>query len=177
MTYCIGVMLEEGMIFASDSRTNAGMDSNVFTLGFARRATPYKRAALLLTDVARLKTIAAKVGRLQVIYGGKAHLFVTGPAAEAKALAEKLPSSTSRDYGRPFAEVFKTYKGDFYAIDPMLFSPACAIVTAVETGETKDDLIEIKSGLNSGDQVVTRNAAKLTQNGQRIPIAPGVHNA
>jgi putative proteasome-type protease len=27
MTYCIGVMLEEGMIFASDSRTNAGMDN------------------------------------------------------------------------------------------------------------------------------------------------------
>ena len=41
---------------------------------------------------------------------------------------------------------------------------------AVETGETKDDLIEIKSGLNSGDQVVTRNAAKLTQNGQRIRV-------
>ena len=27
MTYCIGVLLDEGMIFASDSRTNAGMDS------------------------------------------------------------------------------------------------------------------------------------------------------
>src|SRR5450631_901771 len=27
MTYCIGVMLEEGMIFASDSRTNAGVDN------------------------------------------------------------------------------------------------------------------------------------------------------
>ena len=27
MTYCIGVMLDEGMIFASDSRTNAGMDN------------------------------------------------------------------------------------------------------------------------------------------------------
>ncbi len=27
MTYCIGVMLEEGIIFASDSRTNAGMDN------------------------------------------------------------------------------------------------------------------------------------------------------
>src|SRR5471032_544606 len=27
MTYCIGVMLDRGMIFASDSRTNAGMDS------------------------------------------------------------------------------------------------------------------------------------------------------
>lgn len=71
-----------------------------------------------------------------IIYGGKAHLFVTGPSADAKALAEQLPSTTSRDFGRPFAEVFKAYKGDFYAIDPMLFSPACAIVTAVDTGET-----------------------------------------
>jgi methenyltetrahydromethanopterin cyclohydrolase len=71
-----------------------------------------------------------------IIYGGKVHLFVNGPGAEAKALAEKLPSTTSRDYGRPFAEVFKAYKGDFYSIDPMLFSPARAIVTAVETGET-----------------------------------------
>jgi methenyltetrahydromethanopterin cyclohydrolase len=71
-----------------------------------------------------------------IIYGGRAHLFVTGPAEDAKALAEKLPSTNSRDYGRPFAEIFTAYKGDFYAIDPMLFSPACAIVTAVETGET-----------------------------------------
>src|ERR1700754_4712658 len=27
MTYCVGVMLDEGMIFASDSRTNAGVDN------------------------------------------------------------------------------------------------------------------------------------------------------
>jgi putative proteasome-type protease len=27
MTYCIGVMLDQGMIFASDSRTNAGVDN------------------------------------------------------------------------------------------------------------------------------------------------------
>lgn len=71
-----------------------------------------------------------------IIYGGQAHLFVTGPAADAKALAEKLPSFTSKDYGKPFAEIFKFYKGDFYKIDPTLFSPAAAMVTAVETGET-----------------------------------------
>lgn len=71
-----------------------------------------------------------------IIYGGQAHLFVTGPSEDAKALAAALPSTTSRDYGRPFAEVFKAYKGDFYSIDPMLFSPARAIVTAVDTGET-----------------------------------------
>lgn len=71
-----------------------------------------------------------------IIFGGRVHLFVAGPAAEAKALADALPASTSRDYGKPFAEVFRAVKGDFYAIDAMLFSPAEAMVTAVETGET-----------------------------------------
>ncbi|MDQ2803692.1 MAG: methenyltetrahydromethanopterin cyclohydrolase [Pseudomonadota bacterium] len=71
-----------------------------------------------------------------IIFGGRAHLFVTGPADAAKALAEALPATASRDYGRPFAEIFKGVKGDFYAIDPMLFSPAEAIVTAIETGES-----------------------------------------
>ena len=69
-----------------------------------------------------------------IIYGGRAHLFVTGPAADAKALAEALPSRASRDFGAPFAEIFKRFKGDFYAIDPMLFSPAEVIVTAIEVG-------------------------------------------
>jgi methenyltetrahydromethanopterin cyclohydrolase len=71
-----------------------------------------------------------------IIYGGLTHLFVTGPADDARELAHKLPSQTSRDYGEPFAKVFKAFKGDFYKIDPMLFSPAVAVVTAVETGET-----------------------------------------
>ena len=53
--------------------SNAGFDQETFTLGFARRATPYKRADLLFHDVERLKAIASKTGRLQVIYGGKAH--------------------------------------------------------------------------------------------------------
>jgi methenyltetrahydromethanopterin cyclohydrolase len=71
-----------------------------------------------------------------IIFGGRVHLFVTGPSAEAKALAEAMPASRSRDYGRPFAETFRAAKGDFYAIDPMLFSPAEVAVTAIETGET-----------------------------------------
>ncbi len=71
-----------------------------------------------------------------IIYGGLVQLFVTGSADAAKALAEKLPSRTSRDYGKPFGEIFKQFKGDFYAIDPLLFSPAEAIVTAIDSGET-----------------------------------------
>lgn len=53
--------------------TNAGMDVDVFTIGFARRAATYKRADLLFTDLARLTTIAMQHGGLQIIYAGKAH--------------------------------------------------------------------------------------------------------
>ena len=71
-----------------------------------------------------------------IIYAGRVHLFVTGPAGDARDLAQSLPSEASRDYGQPFAEIFKRFKGDFYAIDPMLFSPAEVIVTAIDSGES-----------------------------------------
>jgi starch phosphorylase len=53
--------------------TNAGLDVNVLTLGFARRATAYKRADLLFQDTARLQRLAEHTGPFQVIYAGKAH--------------------------------------------------------------------------------------------------------
>jgi starch phosphorylase len=53
--------------------TQAGMDDETFTIGFARRAATYKRADLLFHNLDRLKQIAAKAGRLQIVYAGKAH--------------------------------------------------------------------------------------------------------
>ena len=54
-------------------QTNAGMDQDVLTVGFARRLATYKRADLLFNDIERLRRIAREVGPLQVIYAGKAH--------------------------------------------------------------------------------------------------------
>jgi len=54
-------------------RTGVELDPNIFTLGFARRATPYKRADLMFTDPARLAEIAERVGPMQIVFGGKAH--------------------------------------------------------------------------------------------------------
>jgi methenyltetrahydromethanopterin cyclohydrolase len=71
-----------------------------------------------------------------ILFGGHAHLFVKGTDDAAAKLAKELPSSSSRDYGRPFAEVFKAVNMDFYKIDPMLFSPAAVTVTALESGKT-----------------------------------------
>ena len=52
---------------------NVGMDFEILTLGFARRAATYKRADLIFNDIERLKRIAAEVGPIQLIYAGKAH--------------------------------------------------------------------------------------------------------
>jgi len=49
------------------------LDTRVFTIGFGRRATGYKRADLLLRDLDRLKRIASTAGALQIVYAGKAH--------------------------------------------------------------------------------------------------------
>jgi glycogen phosphorylase len=55
--------------------TNSGMDVNAFTLGYARRATPYKRGDLIFTDFERLKSLVGQAGPLQIIFAGKAHPF------------------------------------------------------------------------------------------------------
>lgn len=56
-----------------NKKYNAEMNEKTFTIGFARRATPYKRADLLFHNVERLKWISSNVGKVQIIYGGKAH--------------------------------------------------------------------------------------------------------
>lgn len=71
-----------------------------------------------------------------ILFGGQVHLYVNGNDADAEALANALPSSASRDYGRPFAEIFKAYEYDFFKVDPMLFSPARVSVTALASGRT-----------------------------------------
>jgi len=83
LRYALGISLSEiwdahiqakrALLSRVNSETQAQLDEDVFTLGFARRATPYKRADLLFHDLERLKAIAARTGKLQIIYAGKAH--------------------------------------------------------------------------------------------------------
>jgi starch phosphorylase len=53
------------------SKTGISMNPDILTIGFARRATAYKRADLIFSDIERLQRIAG--GKLQIIYAGKAH--------------------------------------------------------------------------------------------------------
>jgi starch phosphorylase len=64
---------KQQLVDAVNGRTGAGFGADVFTLGFARRATAYKRPALLFQDPERLRRLARRGGGLQVVFAGKAH--------------------------------------------------------------------------------------------------------
>ncbi len=74
--------------------TGISMDPDILTIGFARRATAYKRADLIFSDIGRLERIGS--GKLQLIFAGKSH-----PRDEpGKKLIEKIFSYKERLKGR-----------------------------------------------------------------------------
>jgi starch phosphorylase len=86
-------------------RRNLMLDPDTMTIGFARRATGYKRGDLLFADLVRLRGIAKRVGPLQVIYSGKAHPRDTAGKhiieqifAAAKELGDAIRVTYVEDY-------------------------------------------------------------------------------
>ena len=74
------------------ARTRVSFEPERFTIGFARRATAYKRPMLLLRDPDRLRRLAAAHGPLQVVFAGKAHPH----DAEGKRLIREIVSHGER---------------------------------------------------------------------------------
>ncbi|MFZ0088745.1 MAG: methenyltetrahydromethanopterin cyclohydrolase [Solirubrobacteraceae bacterium] len=78
----------------------------------------------------------AAIGRTNdaMLYGGTVHLWIEGGDDEVADLAQRLPSAASDAYGSPFGELLAAADGNFYDIDPMLFSPAAVTLTSTESG-------------------------------------------
>ena len=106
------------------------------TLGFDVRKVVSALGTAPLPPVA--KNDLRAIGRTNdcILYGGQARFTIRAGDDELKKLAEQIPASASRDYGTPFYEILQRYEGDFYKIDPLLFSPAEVWLTSLETGRT-----------------------------------------
>ena len=78
----------------------------------------------------------AAIGRTNdaVLYGGTVHLWIEADDEETADLAQRLPSVASEAFGTPFGELLAAADGNFYDIDPMLFSPAAVTLTSTESG-------------------------------------------
>jgi glycogen phosphorylase len=89
-----------------NSSTGIEMSPDILTIGFARRATAYKRADLIFSDIERLEKIGG--GKLQIIYAGKAH-----PRDDAgKRLIERIFSIKERLKGKITMTYLKNYNMD-----------------------------------------------------------------
>jgi methenyltetrahydromethanopterin cyclohydrolase len=90
--------------------------------------------------VAPLPPVAADdmvgIGRTNdaILYGGEVMLWVRGDDESLQKIGPKVPSSASSAHGEPFADIFARHNSDFYAIDPMLFSPAVVTFNNLDTG-------------------------------------------
>jgi methenyltetrahydromethanopterin cyclohydrolase len=106
------------------------------TLGFDVRRVVSAMGIAPLPPVA--KSDMRAIGRTNdsVLYGAQARYTIQADDVELASLAERLPSSSSADYGTPFYDIFKRYDNDFYKIDPLLFSPAEVWLTSVSSGRT-----------------------------------------
>jgi methenyltetrahydromethanopterin cyclohydrolase len=106
------------------------------TLGFDVRRVVSGMGTAPIPPVA--KNDLRAIGRTNdcILYGGQARYTVRAGDAELAELSAKLPASASSDYGKPFYEIFQRYEGDFYKIDPLLFSPGEVWLTSMETGRT-----------------------------------------
>jgi methenyltetrahydromethanopterin cyclohydrolase len=83
------------------------------------------------------KTVPA-IGRTNdaILYGAQVTLWVRSEDEVLSELGPRVPASASPDYGAPFAEVFQRVGGDFYKIDPLLFSPAQVTLHNLATGRS-----------------------------------------
>ena len=106
------------------------------TLGFDVRRVISAIGTAPLPPVA--KNDLRAIGRTNdcILYGGQARYTIRAGDTELAELAARIPASASRDYGTPFYDIFQRYEGDFYKIDPLLFSPAEVWLTSAETGRT-----------------------------------------
>jgi methenyltetrahydromethanopterin cyclohydrolase len=71
-----------------------------------------------------------------ILYGSQVFFSVRASDEELIALMDRIPSASSRDYGTLFYDLFLRYKGDFYQIDQLLFSPAEVTMNNLNSGRT-----------------------------------------
>ena len=66
------VKAKQDLIDFVSTSSGLKLDSGILTIGFARRATEYKRATMIFSDLEKLKEVNGR-GKIQLIFAGKAH--------------------------------------------------------------------------------------------------------
>lgn len=72
-----------------------------------------------------------------ILYGGTVYCTVDyDDEATLQKIISQAPSMMSKDYGKPFLQIFREADRDFYKIDHGLFAPAVLMINNAKTGRT-----------------------------------------
>ena len=72
-----------------------------------------------------------------ILYGGTVYCTVDYDDEEAlQKIVSQAPSMMSKDYGKPFLQIFREADKDFYKIDHNLFAPAVLMINNAKTGRS-----------------------------------------
>ena len=89
-----------------------------------------------------------------ILYGCCVNLTVDADDDAIIEVIDRMPSSSSSDFGTPFLEIFNSYDRDFYKIDKMLFSPAEIVIRNMKTarkftaGKVRNDILKTSFGIS-----------------------------
>lgn len=122
LRYAAGIAAEEvrqahlqakvDLLAEIEQRRGVRLDPAALTIGFARRATGYKRGELIFSDLDRLRKIVKSAGPVQMIYSGKAHPkdeqgkhIIQQVYAAAKELGDTVRVAYVEDYDMNIAKM------------------------------------------------------------------------
>jgi methenyltetrahydromethanopterin cyclohydrolase len=106
-------------------------------LGLSPKAIRYACGYAPIPPMCREFEVAMARTNDAILYGGTVYYTVGCDDEEAlKKILRKVPSRASKDYGKPFLQIFREADRDFYKIDHDLFAPATLIINNVKTGKT-----------------------------------------
>jgi methenyltetrahydromethanopterin cyclohydrolase len=105
------------------------------TLGLSPKAIRYACGYAPIPPMCREFEVAMARTNDAILYGGTVYCTVEyDDEAALQKIVEQAPSRTSKEYGKPFLQIFREADRDFYKIDHNLFAPALLIINNVKTG-------------------------------------------
>jgi methenyltetrahydromethanopterin cyclohydrolase len=106
------------------------------TLGLSPRVIRYACGYAPIPPMCREFEVAMARTNDAILYGGTVYYTVEYDDEEAlKKILQRAPSRASKDYGKPFLQIFQEADRDFYKIDHNLFAPSTLIINNVKTGK------------------------------------------
>jgi methenyltetrahydromethanopterin cyclohydrolase len=107
------------------------------TLGLSPKVIRYAMGYAPIPPLGKDFEVAMARTNDAILYGGTVYCTVDyDDEAALQKIMEQAPSLASKDYGKPFLQIFREADRDFYKIDHGLFAPAVLIINNAKTGRT-----------------------------------------